>query len=360
MKVERQSNIELLRMLCMLFIVCHHMIVHALPSNPEFGIAMGAEWYGLQLLNCMCYVAVNVFILISGYFGIHIKFRSFIRFYIMLAFYGCVLYHLHLYLIDSHINRWSIYNTLFPISNSPGLWFVKSYFVLYLLSPILNAAANALTKRQYQISILLFTVVILYYGFYREMEFAGAGYSLSNFVFLYFIGGYLKRYVPNTPKLRISSLSVYFLGSILLWCLTIYAENSDISSVWLSTVQYNHPLLVVSSIAFFLFFTTLHFSSKAINFIAPYSLAVYILHENVYFNQKIYSYIGDCYFAANSWGRVLMLFAIILAIWSMGYTIDIIRRGLTYPIEKWCVISYEKLKAKYYLDSKHNNNKHKQ
>jgi surface polysaccharide O-acyltransferase-like enzyme len=56
------------------------MIVHALPSNSGFGITMGAEWYGLQLLNCMCYVAVNVFILISGYFGIHIKFRSFIRF----------------------------------------------------------------------------------------------------------------------------------------------------------------------------------------------------------------------------------------------------------------------------------------
>ena len=108
MKAERQSNIELLRMLCMLFIVCHHMIVHALPSNPIWN-NNGAEWYGLQLLNCMCYVAVNIFILISGYFSIHIKFRSFIRFYIMLAFYGCVLYHLHLYLIDSHISIIHIY-----------------------------------------------------------------------------------------------------------------------------------------------------------------------------------------------------------------------------------------------------------
>lgn len=352
MKAKRQSNIELLRILCMLFIVCHHIIVHALLSNPECGIAMGAEWYGLQLLNCMCYVATNVFILISGYFGIHIKYRSFIRFYVMLAFYGCVLYHLHLYLIDSHVNRWSIYNTLFPISNSPGLWFVKSYFVLYLLSPILNAATNALTKRQYQMSILLFTVVILYYGFYREMEFASAGYSLSNFVYLYFIGGYLKRYIPNTPKLRIPSIIVYFLGSILLWCLAVYAENSDSSSVWFSIVQYNHPFLIVSSIAFFLFFTTLHFSSKIINFIAPSSLAVYILHDNKYFNSQLYSKIGDCYFAANDWGGgALLLFAIILAIWSMGYMIDIIRRGLTYPIEKVCINLFKKLKEKIFIAS---------
>ena len=234
-----------------------------------------------------------------------------------------------------------MYNTLFPISNSPGLWFVKSYFVLYLLSPILNVPANALTKKQYQISILLFTIVILYYGFYREMEFANAGYSLSNFVYLYFIGGYLKRYVPNTPKLRIPSLSVYFLGSILLWCLVIYAEYTDSSSIWLSTVQYNHPFLVVSSIAFFLFFTTLHFSSKVINFLAPSSLAVYLLHENVYFNSQIYSYIGNCYFATNNrGGRLVILFAVIILIWTIGYLVDIIRRSITYPIEQYSIKIY--------------------
>lgn len=348
MKAERQSNIELLRMLCMLFIVCHHLIVHALPSSPEFVIDLGTEWYGLQLLNCMCYVAVNVFILISGYFGINIKFRGFIRFYIMLAFYGCVLYHLHLYAIGSHVNRWSIYNTFLPISYSPGLWFVQSYFVLYLLSPILNAAINSLDKSKYQVSILLFTIVILYYGFYRGMEFGNAGYSLSNFVYLYFIGGYLKRYVSDTPKIRIPAISIYFLGSILLWSLTIFAEHSNSSSIWLATVQYNHPILVINSIAFFLFFTTLHFSSKVINFIAPSSLAVYLLHENDYFNKQIYSAFGDFYFATNcGGGRVLILFAMVTGVWCIGYTIDIIRRGLTYPIERWCIKSYEKIKAKF-------------
>ena len=338
MKAERQSNIELLRILCMLFIVCHHVIVHALPLNPEFGIAMGAEWYGLQLLNCMCYVAVNVFILISGYFGIHIKFRSFIRFYIMLAFYGCVLYHLYLYLIDSHINRWSIYNTLFPISNSPGLWFVKSYFVLYLLSPILNVAVNALTKRQYQISILLFTVVILYYGFYREMEFGNAGYSLSNFVYLYFVSGYLKRHVSSTPRIRIPSLLIYLVGSIILWILTILATQNN----RFATLGYNHPVLVINSIAFFLFFTTFCFSSKFINFIAPSSLAVYLLHDNIYFNSQIYSCICDIYFATNEMAiQKLLLLMVVISICSIGYIVDIIRRGLTYPIETWIVRFYE-------------------
>ena len=341
--LKRHSNFELLRMLCMLFIVCHHMIVHALPTHSEFGIALGTEWYGLQLLNCLCYVAVNLFILISGYFGINIKFRGFIRLYIMLAFYGFVLYHLHLYSIGSHVNRWSVYNTIFPITNSPGWWFIKSYFVLYLLSPILNSAIAMLSKAKYKLSLLLFSIVILYYGFYREMEFGNAGYSLSNFVYLYFIGGYLKRYVSATPWLRIPSLSVYLAGTILLWVLTIFAAKNTTTSVWFSTVQYNHPVLVVSSVAFFLFFTTLRFSSKVINFIAPSSLAVYLLHENVYFNSRIYSYIGDSYFATNyGGGRVLILFAIIIGIWSIGYAIDIIRRGLTYPIEKWSVRIYDK------------------
>ena len=39
--------------------------------------------------------------------------------------------------------------------------------------------------------------------------------------------------------------------------------------------------------------------------------------------------------------------AMVIGVWCIGYMIDIIRRGLTYPIERWCIKSYEKLKVKY-------------
>ena len=304
---QRQSNFELLRMLCMFFIVCHHVITHALPINPNYGVSMGTEWYVLELLNSCCFIAVNVFILISGYFGINIKFKSFIRLYIMLAFYGCLLYHIHLFEIESHVNRWSIFNTLFPISNAPGWWFIRCYFILYLISPLLNTAINNFSKKQHQAVLFLLTIVILYYGFYEVMEYANRGFSVSNFIYLYCIGGYLRRYVPCSKKVRFVSITIFFIGTIVLWLTTIEGVLQHKTDIWYETLQYNHPLLIINAIAFFLFFTTINIKSKMVNFLAQSSLAVYLIHANNYIYNRLCSQVCDWYYSANAGGGAYYL-----------------------------------------------------
>lgn len=344
----RQSNIELLRMLCMFYIVLHHVIVHALPMVPDFSIFMGAEWYFLQLLNAFCFVAVNVFILISGYFGIKVKFKGFLRLYIMCAFYSCILYHLHLYEIGSHINRWSLYNTIFPFSYNPGWWFVMCYLLLYLISPILNSVIETCSKKKYQYVLLLATIVIVYFGFYRDQDFVNYGFSLYHFAYLYLIGGYLRRYVSLSSKTRFYSIFVYVLGSILMWGNAIIAAKYNVDThVWFRTLQYNHPMLIINSIALLLFVLSFDFNSKVINFLAPSSLAVYLIHDNNYFRDTIYSYISGAYIGANQGGgRLLVLFAATACIWIMGYVIDVFRRGLTFPIEKRINEFYETIKTR--------------
>ena len=66
----RSSNFELLRIVCMLFIVCGHIImVH---KYEEMG---DSSWCINQVVRPFCAVAVNVFVLISGYFGIKYNFN---------------------------------------------------------------------------------------------------------------------------------------------------------------------------------------------------------------------------------------------------------------------------------------------
>ena len=64
----RDSNMELLRILCMLLILIHHFIVHVL--YPDLALRDGViDSYRIACLviNGFAYVGVNCFILISGY-----------------------------------------------------------------------------------------------------------------------------------------------------------------------------------------------------------------------------------------------------------------------------------------------------
>ena len=77
---ERDSNIELLRIICMLFILIHHFIIHSLV--PDLFVRDGninAYRVACIIVNGVVYVGVNCFILISGYYGIKFKLRSLFR-----------------------------------------------------------------------------------------------------------------------------------------------------------------------------------------------------------------------------------------------------------------------------------------
>ena len=73
---ERNSSYELLRILCMLFVVGGHLIGKGMQITYDNTLLGGGEDYTLStLFYCFCTVAVSTFILISGYFGINFNWR---------------------------------------------------------------------------------------------------------------------------------------------------------------------------------------------------------------------------------------------------------------------------------------------
>ena len=92
-KMQRESNIELLRIIVMLFILMHHLIVHALcPSVLSGKVELSAEYATYSIMEGFFYVGVNVFLLISGYFGIRLRARRIWSLYLQLAFYCIIAY----------------------------------------------------------------------------------------------------------------------------------------------------------------------------------------------------------------------------------------------------------------------------
>ena len=56
--------------------------------------------------------------------------------------------------------------------------------------------------------------------------------------------------------------------------------------------NYSNPFIIIESVAYFLFFTTLVFKSKIINKLAGLVIGVYLIHENTYLRGFLYKWIG--------------------------------------------------------------------
>ena len=105
----RNSNIELLRIVAMLFIISHHFLVHGM------NIWQDSSWDNLTLLSLdsLFFIGVNVFVLISGYYTIRFDWKKLLRLYLLAAIIGGVGYMTHIITDDASLGRSIVYNTIF-------------------------------------------------------------------------------------------------------------------------------------------------------------------------------------------------------------------------------------------------------
>lgn len=326
----RNSNIELMRILAMLFIISHHFLVHGM------NVWQDSTWSNFCLLSfdSTLYIAVNVFVLISGYFGIKFTWKKLLMMYLLIACIGGIFYFVHLFIYKSSFGRSVIYQTIFSISHG-NTWFIRVWIYLFLFSPIINTALNAFDKQHLRFVLFLLTVICVYFGWFWQGEVNKDGYNLINFIWIYSIGYYLHHYFDYNPKCSLIYIVVWLLCSIINVILFI---TLDSYCAW----TYNNPLVVVASIAFFLYFRQLNFSSKLINAIAQCSLGVYLIHENAYISPIIY---GE-EFASIYSSNIIYFIISVLLLFSLCAVIDfIIRKILLYPVLDVLSKAYKKVSS---------------
>ena len=99
---QRESNIELLRLVIMAFIVLHHFIFHGLGLYRYLALGASPLLSGSQIdcaliVDSFLIAAVDVFILISGYFSIKLKASSFVKLFSIVSFFAIVGFCNYLY-----------------------------------------------------------------------------------------------------------------------------------------------------------------------------------------------------------------------------------------------------------------------
>jgi hypothetical protein len=207
-----------------------------------------------------------------------------------------------------------------------------------MLSPILNRVIDKCNRQEYISLLTICCVLTFWFGFLWKGPINRDGFNIMNFIFLYFVGRFVALYTPPPPTVCIRPLIVYIACSLFIAIcsvLVIFHFNKAQNLLWLFSFPYNSPLIIISAIAFFLFFRTLNFHSKIINWLASSSLAVYLIHDHPTFRDIIYKYINNIEKQMdNKFNFVIYLLLVGIVILLFCVLFDKLRLLITNPIEK--------------------------
>ena len=280
MKNERDSNFELLRIVAMFLVLVVHANYFSLGApSPQDCVNTPIQALSKVLIQSVCIGCVNIFVLISGWYGIHFKWRSLANLIFQILFFGILIYLFVVVFMNVPIGIKGIV-ACFQIT--PWNWFVKSYLCLYLLSPVLNAFCNNSKHKEYLTVLLSFFVFQTIYGWTGAAKFFLQGYSALSFCGLYLLAQYVKRFI--LPKL--SNKNVIGGGLILYAICTLLMLIIEFLSICFSVpvlnmFSYINPLVILSSISVILVFSQIKITSRIINWIAASCFAVFLIHTNV-------------------------------------------------------------------------------
>ena len=153
-KPGRQANFELLRIIAMFMVVILHWNTNS-GLLLDVGSPVTGDGVWSLVTESVCIVAVNVYVLISGYFlsSCTFSFRRVAQVLVQTLFYTVlippVLALVGVLSWSEVLNPYHIWNSIFPVQ-SGHYWFVSAYVVLCLLSPFFNAGLETLSQKRIQ------------------------------------------------------------------------------------------------------------------------------------------------------------------------------------------------------------------
>ena len=336
---KRIVSIELLRMISMMMVVMLHYLSKGnflQPLTGEFGTNSYIAW----LLEAFCIVAVNVYMLISGYFLVESSFKlgrlgeliCQVLFYSILVPVGMValgiipvgelgIYRLAQYVLPIHMEQY---------------WFATAYVLMYLFAPLLACAAKGMEKKQLQITLVL---LLLFLSVPKslipvQLTLDSLGYDAIWFMCVFLVAAYIRLYgIPFFSSCKKSILCyVAAVFAIYGWTMLlrmVCLKTGALESFVQNAYHYNHILNLFAAVALFCGFIKwdIHGDGKLAKLIcrlAPHTFGVYLLHEHVEIR-----WLWPTWCGANLEGSVGLMvgraIASVLLVFIIGIAVDMLR-----------------------------------
>ncbi len=364
---KRMANLELLRCVAMMMVVVLHYLGKGGLLADLTGESLNAPELAAWLLEAFCIVAVNVYMFLSGYFlsGSSFRLSRLIQLWMQVWLYSVALGlagALSGVMRDAKFDLHYLLALIFPILMG-HYWFMTAYVFLYLMLPLVGMAVERMTKRQLQVTLglLLLAFCVIKSVLPLRLDMAGQGYDCLWYLCVFLTAAYVR-------KFGISVLDRKWTGAILYvgGCLGVFAGTLALRQVYLRTgslermltmfLEYNHVLPFLAAVGLFGIFRKVQVKGKAaaaINRIAPYTLGVYLLHENFGLRYSWQDWLGAdraaLAMAEGGWsGVVSLLFwtlAAVAAVFLCGILADMARRWIFHLLHRGlsCLSPYRRL-----------------
>lgn len=347
-KAKRNASLDLLRVTAMAFIVLLHLVQNNLELNAVKDDAAALRvptFLPLSGIACIAVIGVNLFFLLSGYFGIKAKPSKVL--YLIFKLY--VLWTLST-LIGMAIGvlKFSSFFEwfLFVGKAISRYWFIIVYILLCLAAPVLNLFAEALQEKgrcKYFIfiSLILFSaagfVADIFYPYFGT----GDGFLPVWAWVVYLYGRLLK---SNESGIRLSAGSAFLLWFVFtalnFAAMAVAFAVFGSGRIAIHCFAYNNPLVLLSAVFLFIAFSKVKVNAenraiKLIAAVAPHTLTVYLMHSNNPLVSPYRAWLINL--SPYMWGKYLLLLPNVFALYALGVAVDLVYEyTIGKPIKKLC------------------------
>ena len=321
--MKRQSNIELLRIFAIIGVVFLHYYNSSIGGASVLVEYNSVNFFVLNFFESTCICAVNIFVLICGYFLSRTYSRNLIK-PIQLAIQVVAINVGYYLLCAIRVRDFDIKELLY--SFVPSNWFLILYIVLFVFSPYINIVMETLSIKKFKqlivLSLVVFSVVPTFFDLFAEIfnrnfqispigiQGNQEGYTIVNFILMYLIGGFLAK--CDLGRIKAKTIVMLLVFNIVVIFAFLYIDKKV-------ALEYCNPFVISEAVLFFLLSSKMQVkTNRFINAMAKGTFSVFLLH--FYF----YDFINIGYFvhqnAAILVAHVIISSCIIyLSCWVLGY-----------------------------------------
>lgn len=278
---QRDSNLELYRIIIMILIVAHHYVVNSgligvMKQDPTSFKSLYLYVFGMWGKT-----GINCFILITGYFMCQsmITLRKFAKLFFWVLFYNIVCYLVFLFSGYIDFSFTEFIKILLPIKSiSDG--FTSCFLIFYLTIPFLNILINNMNRQQHR---WLLALLLFVYTFWAQIPFFSVRMNyVIWFDVLYLISSYIRFYnefdhisYKKWGWLTLSAIIISILSVLMIIIFDLPANP------YIFVSDSNAILAVIVSVCAFMFFKNYPLKyHKWINSVGASTFGVLLIHAN--------------------------------------------------------------------------------
>ena len=327
----RNHGIDLLRILATGMIIVHHFICHGGLSAIFPQLSRPDVFY--HSVNILCYCAVNLYGLISGYVGVGRRFRPsrLIGLWMQAAFTSLVIYAGFMLFGGMPFSLKDLFTALTPLSHDT-YWYFTAYAGMYLFLPFLHKVLDHADRRFCLTAVgtafVLFSLLPTLAD--RDIFQLQYGYHMGWLMVLYATGctckrfgfGWLKRWaLPMYAACMLTAIG----GRIVLE--TLHLRGFAAPSIVLLE-KYTSPTLYLGSLALLCLFAHLRlrpFAARVAAAISPFTFGVYLFHAHPLVYHRLIHLSLTPLVSLSAPVQLLILAAVCLAVYVLCLMLDYLR-----------------------------------